>query len=219
VTKDQGRGSERLVEGLNRIEQNAARMTSMINELLDLSRLQMGEGLELNRQPTDLVSLVPQCVTAYDDATETHPIAVESQVPQLIGTWDADRLERVIANLLSNAVKYSPQNTPIVVTIQEEDQEGAAWASVSVEDHGIGIPTDDLPYIFERFRRAHNVSRDTLGTGIGLSGARQIVEQHGGTIEVDSEEGVGSTFTVRLPLEAQDGGRPDGQRQEDHHAR
>lgn len=75
-----------------------------------------------------------------------------------------------------------------------------AWAIVSVQDRGIGIPPEDLPHIFERFHRGRNVGRETLGTGVGLSGARQIVEQHGGTLEVASEEGVGSTFTVRLPL-------------------
>jgi signal transduction histidine kinase len=84
--------------------------------------------------------------------------------------------------------------------VKEERRGGRAWALVSVEDRGIGIPQEDLPHIFERFHRGRNVGCERLGTGIGLSGAKQIVEKHGGTIEVTSEEGAGSTFTVRLPL-------------------
>jgi signal transduction histidine kinase len=85
-----------------------------------------------------------------------------------------------------------------------------------VRDHGIGIPQEDLAHIFERFHRGRNVGGETLGTGIGLSGARQIVEQHGGTIEVTSEEGVGTTFTVRVPLAPPEPGTDVGQ--EEFHA-
>jgi signal transduction histidine kinase len=78
----------------------------------------------------------------------------------------------------------------------------AAWAVLRVRDQGIGIPPADLPRIFERFYRATNVAGQIQGSGIGLAGSRQVVEQHGGTIVVESREGAGSTFTVRLPLDA-----------------
>jgi signal transduction histidine kinase len=205
MRRDQAISPEQLRDGLARIEQNATQMTALINELLDLSRLQMGEGLQLNRRPTDLVALVSRCVAVQGEATGSQRITVQALVPELVGTCDGDRLERVVANLLSNAAKYSPENAPITITIRtEEASNGAAWAILSVEDRGIGIPAEDLPHIFERFHRGRNVGRETLGTGIGLSGARQIVEQHGGTIEVTSEEGAGSTFTVRLPLDPTD---------------
>jgi signal transduction histidine kinase len=128
-------------------------------------------------------------------------VVLQCRAPELTGVWDAARVERVIANLLSNAGKYSPQDASITVTVGEEVRNGTGWAVVSVQDHGIGIPADDLPHIFERFHRGQNVGQEILGAGIGLSGAKQIVEAHGGTIEVSSQEGAGSTFTVRLPLE------------------
>jgi signal transduction histidine kinase len=131
-----------------------------------------------------------------------HRLSIDATDSDLVGVWDRSRLERVIQNLLDNAIKYSPPGSQIEVGIRrEDDPDGTAWAVLSVRDEGIGIPVGDLPRIFERFHRAGNVS-GTPGAGVGLSGARQIVEQHGGTISVASIENQGSTFTIRLPLRA-----------------
>src|SRR5205085_140437 len=124
-----------------------------------------------------------------------HSIHVEATVSALVGLWDGARLERVLLNLFANAVKYSPDGGAISLTVSREDH----WAVVTVRDQGLGIPAADLPHIFERFHRAGNVGRIS-GTGIGLAEARQIVEQHGGTVTVASQEGCGTTFTLRLPL-------------------
>jgi signal transduction histidine kinase len=102
----------------------------------------------------------------------------------------------VLSNLLDNAVKYSPDGGPISVRVARDGE----WAVLEVADHGIGIPSSDSMRIFERFQRASNVERRIGGTGIGLASARHIVESHGGTIAVRSEEGAGSTFVIRLPL-------------------
>ncbi|MFN8556342.1 MAG: sensor histidine kinase [Dehalococcoidia bacterium] len=118
---------------------------------------------------------------------------------ELIGVWDGARLTRVVDNLLSNAVKYSPDGGETTVHVGRVCYHGEAYAVLTVQDRGIGIPAVDLPYTFERFHRAANV-RGIAGNGIGLAGARQIIEQHGGQISVESVEGEGSTFTVRLPL-------------------
>ena len=121
--------------------------------------------------------------------------------PRLLGSWDAVRLERVLSNLVGNAIKYSPDGGPVAIELSSEvDGQARGWAVIQVRDQGVGIPSQDRPHVFERFRRGGNVERHIAGTGIGLFGSRQIVEQHGGTIGVESEEGVGSTFTVRLPL-------------------
>jgi two-component system sensor histidine kinase BaeS len=124
---------------------------------------------------------------------------VVPEVETLIGFWDAPRLERVLGNLLGNAIKYSPEGGEITIRIAREEHGDPATAILSVEDRGVGIPQADLSLIFERFRRAGNVE-SFAGSGIGLAGAKRIVELHGGTIAVTSTEGQGSTFTVRLPI-------------------
>jgi signal transduction histidine kinase len=117
----------------------------------------------------------------------------------IVGSFDEHRIARVLSNLLSNAVKYSNPESEIVITTSVPDDAGE-WLEISVLDHGIGIPATDLPLLFERFRRGSNVEGQIRGSGLGLASSKQIVEQHGGTITVESEEGRGSTFTVRLPL-------------------
>ncbi len=119
---------------------------------------------------------------------------------ELVGTWDMPRMERVLDNLLSNACKYSPEGTEVCVALAREETPDGAWGVVRVQDHGVGIPAADLPHVFERFHRAGNVRGRFAGTGLGLPGARQIVERHGGTITVESQEHRGTTVTIRLPL-------------------
>ena len=128
-------------------------------------------------------------------------MAVESSQPELVGLWDPVRIERVLTNLLGNAIKYSPGGGPVSVRLDLEGASPDGAVVVQVQDHGEGIPESDLPHIFERFRRGENVSGRIPGTGLGLAGARQIVELHGGTICAESRVGEGTTFTVRLPIQ------------------
>ena len=114
--------------------------------------------------------------------------------------WDADRLTRVLENLVANAIKYSPAGSVVVVRIDREEMPDGPVAVLSITDQGVGIPADDLPHIFERFRRGGNVADRIAGSGLGLWGSQRIVAQHGGTIAIDSTEGQGTTVTVRLPL-------------------
>jgi signal transduction histidine kinase len=189
--------TDRVLEGLARIQSAATRMERMMNELLDAARLQTGEPLVLEREAVDLVQVLGEALAEHQATTDQHRLRLETDLEQVIGEWDGPRLRRVVDNLLNNAIKYSPGGGEIVVRLRA-DQE---WAVLQVSDHGLGIPAEDLPHIFERFRRARNAA-EVVGTGLGLSGARQLVEQHGGTLEVDSQEGAGSTFTVRLPRDA-----------------
>jgi signal transduction histidine kinase len=191
---------ERLRAGLVKINLVTLRMTALINELMDVARLRMGRRLVLERHPTDLVGLARQMVAEAALTTGHHRIEVESDLESLVGQWDGFRLERVLGNLLTNAIKYSPEGGEVRVEVRAEQRDGAPWAVMSVRDHGIGIPAADLPRIFERFHRGRNVLGRIRGAGIGLFGARQIVSQHGGKIDVESQEGEGSTFTVALPL-------------------
>jgi signal transduction histidine kinase len=192
--------TDHMLEGLASIDARVNKMTALIDELLDMARLQIGQPLELDRQPTDLVALAHQVADVYQRATESHQIVIEAAAPELVGHWDAVRLERVLGNLLANAIKYTPDGGRITLSVTWEEAADGDWAVLAVQDQGVGIPSGDLPRIFERFFRAGNVAGQIQGAGLGLASARQVVEQHGGTITVDSQEGVGSTFSVRLPL-------------------
>ena len=110
----------------------------------------------------------------------------------------------MLQNLLDNAVKYSSPDQPVTVSVRREEVDGVAWATLRVRDSGIGIPSADLQHIFELYHRGGNVG-SVSGEGLGLASVRRLVEQHGGRVEVASEPGVGSIFTVRLPL-VQNGG-------------
>ena len=187
-----------LIDALEQIEGCAGRMAQQLDELVDTGRLQSGTPLELRRDKVDLIALAKKAVAEHQHTTDRHALHVSTRLPKLVGEWDELRLGRVLDNLLDNAVKYSPRGGSIKVSIGTSD-DGAAVLSVS--DRGEGIPESDLPHIFERFRRGQNVEGRIPGTGIGLAGVQRIVEQHQGTIAVDSKVGVGTTFTVRLPLE------------------
>jgi PAS domain S-box-containing protein len=187
---------ERLLGSLDAISSTSRRMASLINELLDAVHLQSGLQVELRRRPTDLADLALQVVANHQQATENHSLVFDGNRPGPIGEWDRDRLERVLDNIVSNAVKYSPNGGDILVEVARD----RGWGVLSVQDHGVGIPTADLPHVFERYQRARNVSAKFAGTGLGLAGAKDLIELHGGSISVTSVEGVGSSFVVRLPL-------------------
>ena len=191
---------DQILDGISRIYSTATRMNTLIDELLDIAHVQIGKPLNLDTSETDLVSLAQQEITAYEQTSRNHQFHFETSILELIGWWDNARLHRVLGNLLSNAIKYSPTGGTITVTVTKEETEDSSWAILSVADQGIGIPANDLSQIFDRFHRAQNVIKQIKGSGIGLASARHIIEQHGGTISVASQEGVGSTFTIRLPI-------------------
>ena len=199
ITRAERHEPERLLDGIDKIGDATRKMRTLISELLDVAYIQAGQLLDLDRSDTDLVSVAKQAVVEHQATTDLHQITFRSALPALIGSYDKPRIERVLANLITNAVKYSPNGGSICVEVAREEADGG-WARISVQDQGIGIPAADLPRIFQRFHRAGNVVGRVSGTGIGLTSARQIVEQHDGTIGATSGEGQGSTFIVRLPL-------------------
>ena len=121
---------------------------------------------------------------------------------RLVSNVDPVRIRRVLSNLLSNAIKYSPEGGDVVLTVRRDDGVAQPMAVFSVSDQGMGIRPDALAHIFERFYRSPRAVGIVGGSGLGLASARQIVEQHGGSIEVQTVEGQGSVFSVRLPIVA-----------------
>jgi signal transduction histidine kinase len=163
---------------------------------MDASLIRGGHEVPLQPERTDLVPLVRQWVKEHRRTTDGHRLRVRRDAASLIGHWDSSRLARVMDNILSNAVKFSPNGGEIVVRVGRQDGSGF----VAVTDHGIGIAPADLNQVFSPLFRGANATR-VAGAGLGLFGASRLIAQMGGTIDVASELGTGSTFTVRLPLE------------------
>ncbi len=183
------------------------RLTTLINELLDVNRMQRG-ALELNREPVDLtamVSTVIQNALARDQVSD-HPrgvrIAANCPPADIWGLWDHSRIEQVVTNLIDNAVKYSPPGSTVEVTLRLEPAENdQTQVHLIVHDQGIGIPQEEMGRIFQPFMRATNAAKLRFpGLGLGLAITREIVEHHGGRIWVESPGlNMGSAFHVVLP--------------------
>ena len=179
--------------GLQRIVREAQRLSALVTDLLDAARMEQGR-LTADREPIDLGALVTTVAARQRPGTSSCDVDVRGAV---VGNYDGRRIEQLLENLIENARKYSPEATPVSVSVWQQDGE----AHITVQDRGIGIPASDLPRIFERFARASNVDdRKFHGMGLGLYICRGIVEEHGGRIWADSEIGKGSTFHVALPL-------------------
>jgi len=179
------------------INKDADRLNRMINDMLDLDRIEAGH-LTLHPQPVDLNSLLQDAVDRARASSARHVFKSTLDPLQPSVLADPDRIAQVVANLLSNAIKYSPDGGEIVVGSVARD----GHVDVSVRDHGLGIAPDFLQRLFSRYERYEKTSNKIIGTGLGLAITRQIVEMHSGKIWVNSELGAGSDFHFTLPLVA-----------------
>ena len=187
--------------GIEVIERNATAQRSIIDELLDISRIVTGK-LKVEEKPVELAGVVEAAVDAVRPAAETKNIQISTLLDRNAGLvmGEAVRLQQVIWNLLSNAVKFTPQHGRVEVELKADGKN----VEVVVRDNGEGIDLKFLPHIFERFRQADTSSRRMHGgLGLGLSIVSSLVEMHGGNVTASSQgKGLGSTFTVMLPLMA-----------------
>lgn len=176
---------------------NGRRLHRLTNQLLDLARLEAGQFM-IQRRPGDLASYVRTLSGPFRAAAERAGIMLTAQLPEqpVVVSFDPEHLDKVFANLLSNALKFTAAGGDVLLRLEVVQHQ----AVVSVRDTGTGISEEHLPHVFERFFQGQK-SEMQPGTGIGLSLAWQIAELHEATLEVSSTVGVGSTFTVRLPLE------------------
>jgi PAS domain S-box-containing protein len=190
---------KRLDDGLSAIDTMSTRVAFLLDDVVDMARDRGHQGIPFEPEPTDLVSLAQRCAEEVNSSTG-RDVQVDAPAGTVVGLWDSRGIERVVLNLLTNAIKYSPQGGAVTVQVDRVADDSPPHAMLMVQDEGIGIPAPDLSQIFERYRRGRNVGK-IAGTGIGLTGAKQIVERHGGAIEVASTEGRGTRVTVSLPLE------------------
>jgi two-component system, OmpR family, phosphate regulon sensor histidine kinase PhoR len=187
----------RMRDRIAKIEVETDHLVQMVEELLDLSRIESG-GPVVMLDDVDLGRLAVASVERLRLFAERQGVELRTEVPEVVPPVRGaeDRLGQVLVNLLHNAVKFSPDGGEVVVRVAPTGEE----VVVSVEDHGIGIPKADQARIFERFYKADKARRRGGGTGLGLAIARHVVEAHGGRIRVESEEGAGSTFSFALPI-------------------
>jgi PAS domain S-box-containing protein len=172
------------------------RLNEMVSLQLDISRLHTGQ-LQIERMPVNVVALIRQVIEEVLPTLTVHTVTYSGSDTQLLVEGDELRLFQVLNNLIQNAIKYSPAGGVVQVQVERQD----AMVRVAVSDEGIGIPQAELPQLFQRFYRASNVDEQkTSGFGVGLYLVKEIVTLHGGTVDVVSEEGHGSTFIITLPL-------------------
>lgn len=182
-------------ESMSVIQEEIERMTRLVGDLLLLARADSG-GLPLQRQPVELDNLLFEVYRQVDRLEK--PVTLElTAVDQATILGDPDRLKQLMLNLVDNAIKYTPAGGKVSLSLSQQN----GWAHLSVSDTGVGIPAEDIPHIFDRFYRVDKArSRAQGGSGLGLAIAKWIVQAHGGGIQVRSQVGEGTTFTVALPI-------------------
>lgn len=195
--------TERMRQIVQTLSGQALRIKRLIDDLVDVSRLQNGK-LALNFQEVQAVTLVERAIRETQTLTPTLPVHVfvQPEAEQLTLHADPDRLLQILINLIQNAITYAPESPHIDMRLQrEQDETGRTWARIDVQDYGKGIPPEDVTSIFNRFYQVtRGGQRPVRGLGLGLFISQEIVQQHNGTIAVESTVGAGSTFSVRLPV-------------------
>jgi len=173
------------------------RMNDMASSYLEYSRLEAGR-LSFSTTSFDLKTLVTECCRTFKPKADEGGITFRITLPEqpLVIKADENKIKQVVINLLNNAIKYNQAGGLVIVRLWGNDQ----TVGFSIQDTGVGIPETDLPHVFEKFFRAHNIQETYPGTGLGLSICKRIVEIHGGTIGIQSQLNAGSTFTVELPI-------------------
>jgi CheY-like chemotaxis protein/anti-sigma regulatory factor (Ser/Thr protein kinase) len=193
-----GELNERQDEYVRDIRDSGRHLLELINEILDLSKVEAGQ-MELDLEPIVLADLIEHGVAMVRERAAKHRISLASDIEPSLGMAEADerKLKQVVLNLLSNAVKFTPDGGSVTVYARRVGDE----AQVSVRDTGIGIAEDEKDRIFEAFQRGGRASRtSTEGTGLGLTLSKRIVDLHGGRLWMETELGVGSTFSFAIPM-------------------
>ena len=189
--------SDEVVRFASRMQHEAKRLTDLVQEIIDLSRLQSSDPLT-KAFPVEVNEIVREAASQAQISSEAKGIYVEiGELAEATVIGDRDQLIAAVHNLIENAVNYSPEDTKVSIVANRSDD----LIEIAVTDQGIGIADEDQTRIFERFYRVDPArSRETGGTGLGLSIVKHVALNHGGDVKVWSKVGVGSTFTLLLPV-------------------
>lgn len=199
MAQKNGRLTAKQEEYLKEIYRSNERAINLVNDLLDVSRIQEGE-IHLEFRPTKVEQVVQEIIDSFNTLIRAGKVSINFEIlngPLPPVETDQGKLKRIIINLLSNSIKYTPSQGKIRLVVEKSDEH----LTVSVSDSGVGIPEEDQPKVFDKFFRGKNVIKlSPDGTGLGLFIAKSLVEAMGGEIGFSSEEGKGTTFYVKLPL-------------------
>jgi signal transduction histidine kinase len=195
---DAGEINEIQQEFLGIVKENADRLVSLINDMLDISRIESGR-VHLKIEPLAIEDSIAGTVDSFRAVLDQSGRTIKTRIPDNLPkvAADRDRVGQVLMNFVSNAVKYSPEGGDVVITAKRTGDR----VSVSVTDHGMGISREDQKQLFTKFYRVDNaLTREIGGTGLGLSICKSIIELLGGKVRIRSKFGEGSTFTFTLPV-------------------
>jgi len=187
-------------EFLTVINEESDLLKNLIEALLEVSRIESGT-VKFSREPVDITAVVQQVLSAVQQLADTKGIQLKVDIADNLGVLQGDegKIQSMVMNLVGNAIKFTPENGRVTISARHAGCE----LVINVSDTGLGIPKEALPKIFDRFYRVHRPGKQIKGTGLGLAIVKEIVNMHGGRIEVESELDKGSTFTVFLPLPTQ----------------
>ena len=186
---------------LETMHHNARELLSLVNHLLDFRKLEMG-GEKLNPVMGNVAEFAADIVSSFQDAAQKKGVNLtfECGIPGPVMAFDKSQMSKIMNNLLSNAMKFTPAGGYVSMELSQVSEDGRDMLRIDVSDTGTGIPQSDLAHIFDRFYQSDNASMST-GSGIGLSLVKQYAEMHGGRVDVSSEVGKGTVFSVRIPMD------------------
>jgi signal transduction histidine kinase len=183
-------------EFLGFINEESIRLSKIVDDILDISRIESQKGLEFKKKPLQLPELLMKIIKFYSEAETGHRIIADIKQDPPPVYADSEKIEQAIKNLLDNAIKYSTGGDIVCKAFEKDNM---VW--ISIQDHGMGIPIQDLPCIFDKFYRVRQKDRSHIGgTGLGLSIVKFIVDSHDGRIDLESKEGKGTTIGFGLPI-------------------
>ncbi len=181
---------------LSNINKQSVNLANIINDLLDISRIEYGHGFSLNRAPSDMADIIREVVPCFQDQSPKQSFEMVLPEEPMAVMVDRDKMRQVLDNILSNAVKYSTEGGLIRVTGELLD----GHYQVSIEDEGIGMSPEQVEKVFEKFYRVDASNTAISGTGLGMSIVKHLVETHKGKVWVDSELGRGTTVRFTIPI-------------------
>ena len=185
-------------EKLSVVHKNAKRLLNLVNQLLDIAKLESGN-MKLRTSPQNIIPFLKAIVISFTSYAERKNITLkfETSEEKIIVYFDNEKFEKIITNVLSNAFKFTPERGKIMVRAESNDK----FLTINISDTGVGIPKEKISKIFDRFYQVNQAhTREYEGTGIGLAFTKELIELHKGTIEVESVEGKGTTFKINIPL-------------------